>query len=130
MTPKYKWQTSQDSKTRLPESMSGQGKHEYRYKIKNKRIYHDIFSVVIMDESHFYGFSVEITHKENKTFCESYTGIHTSIISASSEFGIYRLCEQRRFRRACASAQSRQNLRCSLIEIVSQEEPSDRKPDP
>ena len=48
----------------------------------------------------------------------------------SSEFGTYRLCEQRRFRRACASVQSRQNLRCSLIQAVSQEEPSDRKPDP
>ena len=35
--------------------------------------------------------------------------------AASSEFGTYRLCEQRRFRRACASAQSRQNLCCSLI---------------
>ena len=34
------------------------------------------------------------------------------------------------FRRACASAQSRQNLRCSLIQAVSKEEPSDRKPDP
>ena len=31
--------------------------------------------------------------------------------TASSEFGSYRLYEQRRFRRACASAQSRQNLR-------------------
>ena len=50
--------------------------------------------------------------------------------TASSEFGTYRLCEQRRFRRACESAQSRQNLRCSLIQAVSQEEPSDRKPDP
>ena len=50
--------------------------------------------------------------------------------TASSEFGTYRLCEQRRFRRACASAQSRQNLRCSLKQAVSQEEPSDRKPDP
>ena len=50
--------------------------------------------------------------------------------AASSVFGIYRICEQRRFRRACASAQSRQNLRCSLIQAVSQEEPSDRKPDP
>ena len=50
--------------------------------------------------------------------------------AASSEFGTYRLCEQRRFRRACASAQSRQNLRCSLIQAMSQEEPSDRKPDP
>ena len=28
------------------------------------------------------------------------------------------------------SAQSRQNLRCSLIQAVSQKEPSDRKPDP
>ena len=39
--------------------------------------------------------------------------------TASSEFGTYRL-----------SAQSRQNLHCSLIQAVSQEEPSDRKPDP
>ena len=52
------------------------------------------------------------------------------IWAAPSEFGTYRLCEQRRFRRACASAQSRQNLRCSLIQAVSQEEPSDGKPDP
>ena len=50
--------------------------------------------------------------------------------TASSESGTYRLCEQRRFRRACASAQSRQNLCCSLIQAVSQEGPSDRKPDP
>ena len=52
------------------------------------------------------------------------------IWTASSEFGTYRLWEQRRFRRACASTQSRQNLRYSLIQAVSQEEPSDRKPDP
>ena len=45
--------------------------------------------------------------------------------TASSEFCTYRQCEQRRFRRACASAQSRQNLRCSLIQAVNQEEPSD-----
>ena len=50
--------------------------------------------------------------------------------AAPSKFDTYRLCEQRRFRRACASAQSRQNLRYSLIQAVSQEEPSDRKPDP
>ena len=37
------------------------------------------------------------------------------IWTTSSEFGTYSLCEQRRFRRACASTQSRQNLRCSLI---------------
>ena len=52
------------------------------------------------------------------------------IWTESSEFGTYRLCEQRRFRRACASAQSRQNLRCSLIKALNQEEPSNRKPDP
>ena len=46
------------------------------------------------------------------------------------QLGTYRLGEQRRFRQACASAQSRQNLRCSLIQAVSQEEPSDRKPNP
>ena len=39
--------------------------------------------------------------------------------TASSQFGTYRL-----------SAQSRKNLRCSLIQAVSQEEPFDRKPDP
>ena len=53
-----------------------------------------------------------------------------TIRTGSSEFGTYRLCKQRRFRRACAFAQSRQNLRCSLIQAVSQQEPSDRKPDP
>ena len=58
------------------------------------------------------------------------TDAYCIIWTASSEFGTYRLCEQRRFRRACASAQSRQNLRCSLIQAVNQEEPSDRKPDP
>ena len=54
------------------------------------------------------------------------------IWTASSEFGTYRLCEQRRFTRACASAHPRQNLRCSPIQAVrvSQEVPSDRKPDP
>ena len=57
-------------------------------------------------------------------------GLENDIWIASSEFGTYRLCEQRRFRRACASAQSRQNLRCSLKQAVSQEEPSHRKPDP
>ena len=36
--------------------------------------------------------------------------------TVSSEFGTYRLCEQRRFRIACTSEQSRQNLRCSLIQ--------------
>ena len=53
-----------------------------------------------------------------------------NIWAASSEFGTYHLCEQRRFRRACASPQSRQNRRCSLIQAVSQRELSDRKPDP
>ena len=75
----------------------------------------------------------------NSTLSISYKKIYKKMNSslysetnwtASSEFGTYRLCELWRFRRACASAQSRQNLRCSLIQAVSQEEPSDRKPDP
>ena len=56
--------------------------------------------------------------------------VRLSVWAAPSEFGTYRLCEQRRFRRACAFAQSRLNLRCSLIQAVSQEDSSDRKPDP
>ena len=52
------------------------------------------------------------------------------IWAESSEFGSYHLCEQRSFGRSCASAQSRQNLSCSLKQAMSQEEPSDRKPDP
>ena len=72
-----------------------------------------------------WGDSNALLHFDRVILCLS-----TAIWTASSEFGSYRLCEQRRFRRACASAQSRQNLRCSLIQAVSQEEPSDRKPDP
>ena len=50
--------------------------------------------------------------------------------AVSSKFCTYHLCEQRRFRQACASAQSCQNLHCSLIQAERQEEHSDRKPDP
>ena len=70
----------------------------------------------------------------NIRFFSSYNiplrSVNIIIWTASSEFGTYRLFEQRRFRRACASAQSRQNLRCSLIQAVNEEELSDRKPDP
>ena len=77
---------------------------------------------------HFVGFVVlRLIYCYWKCNCSICT---CTIWTASSEFGTYRLCEQRRFRRACASAQSRQNLLCSLIQAVSQEEPSDRKPDP
>ena len=71
------------------------------------------------------------THVLTGKCVDELIGFYTFLMwTASSEFGSYRLCEQRRFRRACTSAQSRQNLRCSLIQAVSQEEPSDRKPDP
>ena len=78
-------------------------------------------------------------HTQNGTWCKceaksNISGpvewLHMHIWATSFEFGTYRLCEQQRFRWACASAQSRQNLRCSLIQAVSQEEPSDRQPDP
>ena len=71
-----------------------------------------------------------MSKKEKQIEKENFQKLKFVIWTASSEFGAYRLCEQRRFRRACASAQSRQNLRCSFIQAVSQDEPSDRKPDP
>ena len=74
-----------------------------------------------------YLFYVYIEHHGG---CGEIKKLHIFILTASSKFGTYRLCEQRRFRRACASAQSRQNLHCSLIQVVNQEEPSDRKSDP
>ena len=70
-----------------------------------------------------------ISHLVSPAYC-MLNCVHVIKWAASSEFGTYRLCEQGRFRWACASAQSHQNLRCSLIQAVSQEEPSDRKPDP
>ena len=76
------------------------------------------------------GFLGKKTRWKHRERIASWQTEENYIWTASSEFGTYRLCEQRRFRRACASAQSRQNLRCSLIQAVSQEEPSDRKPDP
>ena len=72
----------------------------------------------------------EIVNSGSQSNSKDQSTLSFNIWAAPSEFVTYRLCEQRRFRRACASAQSRQNLRCSLIQTVSQEEPSDRKPDP
>ena len=79
---------------------------------------------------HFSWFYLQMTHMLVTNRESLASGCVSSIWTASSEFGTYRLCEQRRFRRACASAQSRQNLRCSLIQAVSLEEPSDRNQDP
>ena len=93
-----------------------------------KRIFQEMFTKII-----FY-FSLNIEFYTHKVHCTRLAHVNSWCDiykwAAPSEFGTYRLCEQRRFRRACASAQSRQNLRCSLIKAVSQEEPSDRKPDP
>ena len=74
--------------------------------------------------------NVAFSNGEIVTFWSKSLIVSLTVWTASSGFGTYRMCEQRRFRRACASAQSRQKFRCSLIQAVSQEEPSDRKPDP
>ena len=91
---------------------------------------------------HMYCFTFACSLRHNLWFMTFWRKLNLKIVfwfliwTASSKFGTYRLCEQRRFRRACASAQSaqsaqsRQNLHCSLIQAVNQEEPSDRKPDP
>ena len=65
--------------------------------------------------------SLLLTHKTSKERQKKKKKNAYNIWTATSEFGTYRLCEQRRFRRACAFAQSRQNLRCSLLQAVSQE---------
>ena len=67
---------------------------------------------------HFVLIHVNILKLTDVSSYDKIITIHSKEIliwTASSEFGTYRLCEQRRFRRACASAQSHQNLRCSLI---------------
>ena len=73
----------------------------------------------------------ELTNgRENNIFTNMNWQFVKYMWAASSEFGTHRLYELQRFRGACTSAQSRQNLRCSLIQALNQEEPSDRKPDP
>ena len=77
------------------------------------------FGTIYMTENSF--FSVDLTKNTSKwhvSFIPLIIFIQ-NIWAASSEFGTNCLCEQRRFRRACASAQSRQNLRCSLTQAVS-----------
>ena len=86
-------------------------------------------SVTIDDRSHPPAWRRREVKQIRRVFDDNWMLIFVSW-TASSEFGTYRLCEQWRLRRACASAQSRQNLCCSLIQAGSQEEPSDRKPDP
>ena len=102
----------------------------YRYFRENCQINQNVLRITFCKSINF--FSSESSYLTNfKVLHKHFTFIPFVIVrAASSEFGTYRLYEQRRFRRACASAQSRQNLRCSLIQAVSQEEPSDRKPDP
>ena len=88
--------------------------------------------IILLDLHYFFSDTCMYVRHIFRLPCETKQNSFTSDLhlAASSEFGTYRLCEQRRFRRACASAQSRQNLRCSLLQAVSQEKPSDRKPDP
>ena len=100
---------------------------------KESFLFQNLYLKNNIQTEHFWGFllknSVLFTDNINKNFPREAT-VKKIIWTASSDFGTYRLCEQWRFRRACVSTQSRQNLRCSLIQAVSQEEPSDRKPDP
>ena len=91
---------------------------------------HDRFFFLHTFPSPAFDFNVGVAINESHSSTLTITILEVNVIwAAPSKFGTYRLFEQRRFRRACASAQSRQNLRCSLIQAVSQEEPSDRKPD-
>ena len=49
--------------------------------------------------------------------------------ASSWDCGTYHICDQRRLRRACASAQSRQSLRCSHPWSMEVDEGSDQQSD-
>ena len=103
--------------------------HAELKKTKSNGLLHRQMNTLSCRNENLSFFTSTVTMETNNISCIG-TFLSQYIWTASSEFGTYRLCEQRRFRRACASAQSRQNLRCSLTQAVSQEEPSDRKPYP
>ena len=54
---------------------------------------------------------------------------YINIWACSCTNGTYNICEQRRLKRACASAQSRQSLRCSLTQHRELEDASDKEPE-
>ena len=54
--------------------------------------------------------------------------IHIYIRACLWEHDTYHICDQRRLRRACASAQSRQSLRCSLVQHRGLEEGPGKEP--
>ena len=59
-----------------------------------------------------------------------YKGLKGKAIWASSwDYDTYHIGDQRRFRRACASAQSRQSLRCSHTRSMEVDEGSSQKSD-
>ena len=45
---------------------------------------------------------------------------------SSRDFGTYRISEQRRLRRVCTYAQTRQSLRCSHTQSMDADESSDQ----
>ena len=150
----YRWrQTSMTSREKLPPYFAESGSNIIKYVFKGyelSEIERNIYNYIIKGLSHWNRWilslvgitmdarklaSFHIPTRDNihRYQCNNpilWYARHSIIWAAPSEFGTYRLCEKRIFRRACASAQSRQNLRCSLIQAVSQEDPSDRKPDP
>ena len=81
-----------------------------------------IYKLVAAKICHTTFIKLVLNHKEIIHFCKTLANRYISPNIKWSEFGTYSLCEQ--------FAQSCQNLRCSLIQAVSQEESSDRKPDP
>ena len=71
------------------------------------------------------GFTMEV----NRYSRYSKLGERSMIWACSWDYGTYHIGEQRRLRRACASAHSRQSLRCSHTWSMEVDEGSDKKSD-
>ena len=105
-----------------PDQTADQDLHSLLFQLHLPWMRYCVYYSTILGCPNFGGFTVDGSLKKQSGYPQG-----SAFWATSSEFGTYRLCEQPRFRRACASVQSCQNLRCSLIQAVSQEEPSDRK---
>ena len=98
--------------------------------------------IFVMDCGHIYLFSWQpenlspLILRNKLKICKKFWSLCWMLFGNPRACSFFMLMAKKRLERikqvliAYASAQSRRNLRCSLIQAVSQEEPSDRKPYP
>ena len=64
--------------------------------------------------------------RQSTLIVRNFIGFDPTVSIVLPFYCTYRICEQRRLRRACASAQSRQSLHCSLTQYREVEAASDK----